>query len=325
MSNQKIKIVLDDEKIKKVLKIKDVIKVVEEGFKKKGLGLVNLPPKIGPKLSEDGAFADAMSVSVFRSTGIRRQGNKELEAFGIKWICGFPENLKKGLPYLNALIILNDPNNGFPVAILKGSWITAVRTAAVSAVCAKYLAPKATAPTVGIFGLGTQAYVHVLAFKTILKNVKVILFNHGDHFVRDFKKQFPKEEFQVTKNYHEVVGNSDVVLSATTFPPKISPYIFAKDLKEDVLILPVDYGTRVDPKLYKYLDAIYTDDIAQYNLKSKFRNYFPSTSPKIRTEIGDLVARNYKRPKTPRRILVFNLGIALFDILTAKLFIEKGI
>ena len=309
---QKIKIIFDDEKIKKILKIKDVIKTVEEGFRKKGLGLVSLPPKIGPKLGVGGAFADAMSVSAFNE-------KKKLETFGIKWICGFPENIEKGLPYLNSIIILNEPNNGFPIAILKGNWITAMRTAGVSAVCAKYLAPRKKEITIGIFGLGTQAYVHVLAFKEIFKKVKFLLYEHDKKFLEDFLKKFPKENFLSCNNFHEVVNNSDVILSVTTFPKKISPYIYAKDLKDDVLILPVDYGTRIDPKLYTHIDEIYTDDIAQYNLKSKLRNYFPKEAPKIKTEIGEVVKRGQFLRTDPKRIMALNLGIALFDILTAKL------
>ncbi len=316
MYKNKITVVLDDEKIKKVLDIKDVIKTVEEGFRKKGLGLVSLPPKTGPKLPTAGAFADSMSVSVSNEKG-------QLEIFGIKWIGAFTENLKIGLPYLNSIIILNEPKYGMPIAVLKGNWITAIRTAAVSAVCAKYLAPKKNRITIGVFGLGVQAYVHVLAFKAIFKDVNFILYNHGDNFLSDFLKRFPKEKFTSSKDIHEVIKNSDVILSATTFPPKITPYIFERDLKKDVLILPIDYGTRIDPKLYKYLDEVYTDDIPQYDLKGKLGQYFPVTRPKIKKEIGELVAKKYKRENKPKRILVFNLGIALFDILTAKLFLSK--
>ena len=118
--------------------------------------------------------------------------------------------------------------------------------------------------------------------------------------------------------------SSDIIISVTSFPKKISPYVFAKDLKKDVLILPVDYGFRIDLGLYKYLDEIYTDDIPQYETKLKLGQYFPSAAPKIKKEIGGLVSSNYRRGKKPKRILVFNLGIALFDILTAKLFIEKA-
>ena len=314
------KIILDDEKIKKTLKIKDVIEVVEEGFRKKGLGLINLPPKMGPKLGIEGAFAESMPVSVFTE-------RKKLETFGIKWQSAYKSNLKKGLPYLNNLVILNEPECGLPIAILKGNWITAIRTAGVSAVCAKHLAPckglLKHAPTIGIFGLGLQAYVHVLAFKSVFKNPKFVLYNHDEKELQRFLNKFPKEKFVILKSFREVVKKSDVILSATTFPLKITPYIFKSDLKNDVLILPLEYGTRIDPALYKYLDEIYTDDIPQYNLKSKLRHYFPLNTPKIKKEIGDIVAKEYKRKNESKRILVFNLGIALFDILTAELFLKK--
>lgn len=316
MKNQKLKIVLDDEKIKNTLNIKDVIKVVEEGFRKKGLGLIDLPPKMGPKLNIEGAFAESMPVSVFDE-------KKRVKLFGVKWQSAYKSNLKKRLPYLNNLVILNEPECGMPVAILKGNWITAIRTAGVSAVSAKYLAPKKKQLTIGIFGLGLQAYVHVLAFKSIFKSPQFVLYNHDEKELVGFLKRFPKEKFIVLKDFHEVVKKSDVILSATTFPPKITPYIFKADLKKDVLILPLEYGTRIDPALYKFLDETYTDDIAQYELKGKLKYYFPTSRPRIRKEISELVAKKYKRNSLPKRILVFNLGIALFDILTAELFMKK--
>lgn len=317
MNQQKIKIVLDDKEIKKTLKIKDVINVVEEGFRKKGLGLIDLPPKMGPKLNISGAFAESMPVSVFDT-------KKKLELFGVKWQSAYKSNLEKNISYLNNLVILNEPQSGLPIAVLSGNWITAIRTAGVSAVSAKYLAPEKKDITIGIFGLGLQAYVHVLAFKEIFKKPKFFLFNHGDEFLKPFLKKLPKEKFEISKNSHNVVQNSDVILSATTFPDKITPYIFAQDLKNDILILPLDYGTRVSPALYEHLDAIYTDDIPQYNLKSKLRHYFPTNRPEIKKEIGDIVSQNIKRKNIPQKILVFNLGIALFDILVAKLFLEKS-
>jgi len=322
LQNQKIIIELDDNKIKKVLKIKDVIKTVEDGFRKKGLGLVSLSPKMGPKLGNGGEFADSMPVSVFNSS-VGRVARPDLQVFGIKWLSGFPNNLKINIPYLNSLIVLNEPKCGRPTAILSGNWITAIRTAGVSAVCAKYLAPKKKSPTIGIFGLGIQAYIHVLAFKAIFRNAQFFLYEHDKKFLSDFLKRFPNEKFLTSKNHHEVVKNSDIILSATTFPKKISPYIFGTDLKDDVLILPIDYGTRIDSKLYNLLDEIYTDDIPQYTSKSKLKQYFSSNRPSIKKEIGEIIAKKYKRGNKSKRILVFNLGIALFDILTGKLYIEK--
>ena len=122
---------------------------------------------MGPRLAVEGAFAESMPVSIFNE-------KNKLQLFGIKWQSAYTSNLKKGLPYLNNLVILNEPECGLPIAILKGNWITAIRTAGVSAVCAKYLAPKKRQLTIGIFGLGLQAYVHVLAFKAINRNISTL-------------------------------------------------------------------------------------------------------------------------------------------------------
>jgi ornithine cyclodeaminase/alanine dehydrogenase-like protein (mu-crystallin family) len=323
MNKTPLKIILDEEKIKKSLNIKNVIKIVEEGFRKKGLGLVSLLPKMGPDLRTDGAFADSMPVSVFDSFDEGEGTCPRLQIFGIKWLSAYKSNIKKGLPYINSLIILNDRKTGEPIAILKGNWITAIRTAAVSAVTAKYLAPKKKQLTVGIFGTGLQAYVHVLAFKALYKNPRFILFNHSETSLRQFLVKFKNEKFQIENDFHKVVQNSDVIISATTFTSEITPYIYYKDLKDDVLILPLDYGSRIDPALYKKLDEVYTDDISQYELKSKVRTYFPKQRPIIKIEVGDLIAKRKTRDSKPKKILVFNLGIALFDILTALSTIKK--
>lgn len=316
MNKKNIYIELDDNKIRKNLKVSDVIKVVEKGFIKKGQGLVNLPPKTGPKLSPAGTFADAQSAAIFNK-------NKKVELFGTKWLSVYPENKKKGIPYINALIILNDPKTGIPNAILNGGWITGIRTAAASAVCAKYFAPKKKKLIVGVFGLGLQAYVHVLAIREIYKNAEFIFYNHSDKSVKQFQKRFPNEKLITSKDCHEVVRSSDIVLTLTTFPKKIEPYVFEKDLKEDVLILPVDYGSRIEPKIYKKIDRIYTDDIAQYELKCKTTNYFPKPRPKISKEVGSMLLKPSSSKVKRGRTLVFNLGIGLFDVMVASHFVKK--
>lgn len=317
MNKQYPVILFDDKKIEKYLDMKEILSIVEEGFKRKGLGLVDLPPKIGPKLGNINAFADSMTASIFSKS-------KKLEAYGLKWISFFSENFKENIPPLNGTIIINNSQNGLTSGILNSNLITGYRTGAISAVCAKYLAPKKEKIKVGIFGLGLQAYTHVLAFKALYQNkVDFLLFEHDRKFLLNFLKKFPKDKFLVFNNSSNLVKLSDVILTLTTFPKKISPYVYAEDLKEDVLILPVDYGSRIDAKLYKSLDEIYTDDIKQYEYKKKASPYFPKNAPKIKTEMGDLVKTNYKRGKNKKRILVFNLGIALFDVLVGNAVVKK--
>jgi ornithine cyclodeaminase len=81
---------------------------------------------------------------------------------GLKWISSFPRNLAAGIPRASAVLILNDPDTGFPFACLEASVISASRTAALAAAAADQLSRDAGRPQrVGFFGTGLIArYVH---------------------------------------------------------------------------------------------------------------------------------------------------------------------
>ncbi|MFJ6081277.1 2,3-diaminopropionate biosynthesis protein SbnB [Streptomyces sp. NPDC092369] len=81
---------------------------------------------------------------------------------GLKWISSFPENTKSGLPRASAVLILNDPETGYPFACLESSVISATRTASSAALAADRLSRTRTRPTrVGFIGTGLIArYVH---------------------------------------------------------------------------------------------------------------------------------------------------------------------
>ncbi len=98
--------------------MKEVLQVVDHGFRLKGLGKTEMPPKPGihPRTN---AFIHAMPAYV-----------KEVEAAGLKWVSGYPANVEKGLPYITGLPILNDPETGIPIAVMDSAWITAMRTGA---------------------------------------------------------------------------------------------------------------------------------------------------------------------------------------------------
>jgi ornithine cyclodeaminase/alanine dehydrogenase-like protein (mu-crystallin family) len=80
----------------------------------------------------------------------------------MKWVSVHTGNMAKGLPTVMAVLIFNDPDTGYPLAIMDASEITALRTAATSTIASKYLARKG-AGTLGIIGSGYQAYHHIKA------------------------------------------------------------------------------------------------------------------------------------------------------------------
>ncbi len=125
------------------LTMAEIIAALEAMFNEKAQGRVEMPPKIALHPAPD-AFIHAMPASI-----------PAQKALGIKWVSGYPENTKRGLPYVTGLLILNDFETGIPIALMDATWITAKRTGAATALSAKYLARPDSA-SVGILGCGVQ-------------------------------------------------------------------------------------------------------------------------------------------------------------------------
>ncbi|MFF3057477.1 2,3-diaminopropionate biosynthesis protein SbnB [Streptomyces sp. NPDC057909] len=92
----------------------------------------------------------------------------EARVDGLKWISSFPENVRAGIPRASAVLILNDPDTGYPFACLESSIISATRTAASAASAADWLSRDRPRPTrVGFFGVGLIArYIHTFLVGT---------------------------------------------------------------------------------------------------------------------------------------------------------------
>src|SRR4030042_6062449 len=83
-----------------------IIRLLEEAFREKGEGRVEMPPKPGVHTQPD-AFIHAMPAYI-----------PSLRSAGIKWVSGYPDNFKRGLPYISGLLILNDVTTGMPYAVM---------------------------------------------------------------------------------------------------------------------------------------------------------------------------------------------------------------
>jgi ornithine cyclodeaminase len=96
------------------------------------------------------------------------------EVYGFKYVNGHPKNTREGLQTVTAFGLLANVGNGYPVLLSEMTVLTALRTAATSAMVAKYLAPKG-ADTMAMIGNGAQSEFQTLAMKAIcgLKSVRL--------------------------------------------------------------------------------------------------------------------------------------------------------
>ncbi len=98
----------------------------------------------------------------------------EFNICGMKWIAGFPPNpVKHGIPRAHAVTILNDAETGVPLAIMDGTYISAMRTGAVTGVGARFLASPAS-EVIGIIGCGVQARTQIMALQAAVPGVKLV-------------------------------------------------------------------------------------------------------------------------------------------------------
>lgn len=140
-------------------------------------------------------------------------------AFGIKWIAGFPKNpIRYGLPRATGLFILNDAEKGIPLAVMDCTLLSAMRTGAVTGVGAKYLARK-DSRVVAMIGAGVQARTQLEALKVALPGINElraydIRKEVAEKYALDMANQFGISADAVDTPEEAVVG-ADIIVTVT--------------------------------------------------------------------------------------------------------------
>lgn len=138
--------------------------------------------------------------------------------FSTKLVSMFPKNLQKKEPVIYGSVVLNDGQTGKPLAVLDGSKLTAMRTAAVGAVGIKYLAPE-NAVRLGIVGLGIQGF-HQALFACQQRAIKELrIFDRSKEIVQRFASRFnafyPNIKVIKCDSPKDLCEASDIIITAT--------------------------------------------------------------------------------------------------------------
>ena len=229
----------------------EVIKVVDQGFRLKGMGKTEMPPKPGIH-TRPHAFIHAMPAYV-----------KEMEVAGLKWVSGYPSNPEKGLPYITGLLILNDPETGIPIAVMDCGWITAMRTGASAGISARYLARKESR-IAGIMGCGVQARTSLRALVEMLPGLSKVqcydLFPEASQrFIEEMGRLFPSLQMEHSKNPEEMMEDADVVVTAIPIVTEPKPPLRAGMLKKGGLAISLDYDSAWTSSAMKECDKFVSD------------------------------------------------------------------
>ncbi len=133
------------------------------------------------------------------------------EGLGVKIVTFYPSNAELGIPTHMATVFLLNPRTGEPLAVMDGSLITEMRTAAVSAVATDCLAsPEATVLTV--LGSGVQARSHLAALAMVRNFTQIRIWSRN----HDRARQLANEVGGIAMTQQEAVEGADVVVTATS-------------------------------------------------------------------------------------------------------------
>lgn len=138
------------------------------------------------------------------------------QLYGFKYVNGHPKNTRDGRQTVTAFGVLADVGNGYPMLLTEMTILTALRTAAMSAVAAKYLAPE-RADTMAVIGNGAQSEFQALAFKAILNVRKLRLYDIDPSASRRCARNLAGLGFDVTvcATAQEAVEGAHIVTTAT--------------------------------------------------------------------------------------------------------------
>jgi ornithine cyclodeaminase/alanine dehydrogenase len=294
--------------------MKDVIKVVEEAFQEKANGSAEVPPKPGIHPQKD-AFIHAMPANL-----------RKMKSAGVKWVSGFPQNLKHGLPYISGLLILNDPDTGFPICVMDCTWVTAKRTGAATAVAARYLA-RDDAQTVGILGCGAQGRSNLEALAVVCKNLEEVMAYdiNKENLSRYVEEMTTKLKLRVVpvNSPRKAVEDCDVVVTSGPILKHPKPVIEALWFKTGGFACPLDFDSYWKPEAIHSMDKFCTDDQNQLDYY-KTQGYF-SSIPDVYAELSEIVSGEKPgREKSDERVMSMHLGSAIGDMATAKLVYDKA-
>jgi ornithine cyclodeaminase/alanine dehydrogenase-like protein (mu-crystallin family) len=301
------------------LTMPEVIEAVQKAFEEKGEGRVEMPPKPGVH-SRPNSFIHAMPAYI-AATG----------ALGVKWVAGYPENSKRGLPYISGLVVLNDPDTGLPLAVMDCVWITSMRTGAATTVAARYLA-RQDSKIFGVLGAGIQGFSNLEALKVLFPIERVVAYDIDDGQIQRYEQRvrsrWPEIEIVRASEPRQAVEGMDIVVTAGPIVRPPHATIQAGWLSEGAFASMVDFDSYWSGEALEEVDKFTTDDIPQLE-HYRTLGYFQAIPP-LYAELGELVTgRKPGRQTVRERTVACNLGLAIDDLATAplvyKLAVEKGL
>jgi len=245
----------------------------------------------------------------------------EPSLLAVKTLVLNPRNPERGLPQINGLVTVLDSGSGLPVAILDGNWVTAVRTAGLSAVAAKYMA-NAESSVAAFVGCGVQARSHLRAFAEMFPLRRIRIFGRGQENI-DRLCELAGRLGLIAELYdtpRAALEGADLLVTSVTYSVDFEPFLDADWLAPGCFAAVTDLAAPWHRDSFAALDRVALDDLQQEAaLPNKLLDL-----QYVSGDLAGLVAGEFsgRDSATQRTAFVFR-GLALGDLALTALAIHK--
>jgi ornithine cyclodeaminase/alanine dehydrogenase len=281
-----------------------------------------LPPKIAIHPRPEGSFVHAMPAHL-------RGGHPADDLVGLKWVAGFATNHVLGLPAISAVVVLNDPETGLPVAILDGAPITAQRTAAISGVAIRHFGhrggPATNGVDVAIIGAGVQGRAHIDVVAHLVPGCRLHVYDRHPERAAALADLAGASagiaEATVAPSARAAIEVADVVITAASFAQPAERQAMTNDwLRPDATVIPVDYATYCAAEVARDAALFLVDQREQF-LANRDAGQFDGY-PDPTATIGEAILTRTAR--LSGRVVVTHLGVGLADLVFADAIVRAA-
>ncbi len=305
-------VILTKKDIKKVLTPSLTIKAVTKAFKAYGMGQVDMPPK---------------SYFYFKKGDLRTMPayifGQGFNIAGTKSVNVHTGNNKQNLPTVMAVIILTDPKNGFPLALMDGTYITNMRTGAAGALAVKLLSKK-NAKVAGFVGSGVQARTQLACIMEArkVKAIKVWQNTQRDELAVDFckwAKKTYKIEVGILSDIDDVTTDVDILTTTTSSRKPLVNYV-SPGTHINAIGADAKGKQEINPKILRQSKLVIDDwsqapHSGEINVPLKKRQILKK---QIHGTLGEIAIGKIKGRKSAKEITLFDsTGLAIQDVACA--------
>lgn len=313
-------LVLNQEEVEQLLDMAGCIEAMAAALASLARGEVHVPLRAVVRPPGEDTFIGLMPA--------HRGGGRPL--YSLKTVCVFPDNPKRGLDAHQGTVTLFDGETGETEAIMNASAITAIRTAAVSAVATRLLA-REDARELGILGAGVQARSHLEALRLVRDFDRVRIFSPTAAHAEALAAEAGAEAVGTAE---EAVRGADVVVTATSSTdPVLRREWLAPGAHVNVVggrpptMRELDIATVADSEFY--VDRRESAENEAFDYRDALEAGAIGADH-IRGEIGEVLVGAAPGRTTPEQLTVFrSLGLAVEDLAAAEYVVrlarERGV